>query len=178
MPSKQRAGLQQKPKKQVLGARSSSAMNAGRKHSRSRQPDTKFDLTFKNPQQSFQDTNQNESIDKTISLNISRTSTASRFESTGGKSSAEILSGIDVDFELARAILIQAVNQFGTSMTYKHLDRIIQLSEHSANVNRHTRTYLKSLLINFERCGGDLNKALEMEYIKQRILVTASNHYR
>ena len=53
VPSKQRAGAQQKPKKQVLGVRSSSAMNASGKHIKSRQPDTKFDLTFKNPQQSF-----------------------------------------------------------------------------------------------------------------------------
>ena len=96
-------------------------MNAGGKHSKSRQPDTKFDLTFKNPQQSFHGTNQNESIDKSISLNISRTTIASvpRFES------AE-------DFELARVILIQAINQPGANMTYKNLDRIIQQSEYAA----------------------------------------------
>ena len=83
-----------------------------------------------------------------------------------------------VDFELARTILLQAINQFGTNLTYKNLDRIIHSSELQPQTNKHTRACLKSMLINLERHNGDLDQTLQIEQIKHRILQTAKTHYR
>ena len=73
---------------------------------------------------------------------------------------------------------MQAINEYGSSLTYKNLDQIIRQSEHANSVDRPTRSYLKSLLVNFERAGGDLSQALEIELVKQKCLASAANHRR
>ena len=42
------------------------------------------------------------------------------------------MSVLSLEFELARVILIQAINQPGANMSYKNLDKIIQQSQYAA----------------------------------------------
>ena len=92
-----------------------------------------------------------------------------------------------LDFELAREILSEAIKQFGSNLGVHSIDLIIR-SQHKKKlsdsgskqqvIDNDTKAYLRSLLLNFERTGGDLHRALDMELVKQRCLWLAYNHYR
>ena len=89
-----------------------------------------------------------------------------------------------VDFELARVILSEAIKTFGTNLGVASLDLILRSQQKkkpkvdSSTIDKATKSYLRSLLMNFEKTGGDLHQALDMELVRQRCLAMATNHYQ
>ena len=109
---------------------------------------------------------------------------------------------------MAREILVEAIKQFGSDLGVSSLDFILRQynkqaymsSSHQSSidpnnrnphvenmeksnkkrgqVDKATKQYLRSLLMNYERTGGDLHQALDMELIKQRCLALAQIHYQ
>ena len=54
---------------------------------------------------------------------------------------------------------------------------MIKRSEHSTQVDKEGRKYLKSILVNFERNGGDAVKAVKLELVKFECTQLAREHF-
>ena len=63
-------------------------------------------------------------------------------------------------------------------MTHRQVDSIIKRSDRAAEVDKMTRKVLKSLLLLFEKNGGDAAKAIQKETIRQQCNLVALEHYR
>ena len=65
------------------------------------------------------------------------------------------LNLIFLGFDLARRIFEKAATKYGSKLSHRQVDSIIRKSEFGNQVDKLTRKFLKALLINFERNGGD-----------------------
>lgn len=68
--------------------------------------------------------------------------------------------------ELATVIFEKAAKRYGAKLTHNKVDSVIRRSEFAGHVDKGTRKYLKSIIINFERNGGDAIQAIKLEMVK------------
>lgn len=68
--------------------------------------------------------------------------------------------------ELATVIFEKAANKYGAKLTNNKVDSVIRRSEFAGHVDKVARKYLKSIIINFERNGGDAIQAIKLEMVK------------
>ena len=57
--------------------------------------------------------------------------------------------------ELAIIIFEKAAKKYGVKLTHNKVDSVIRRSEFATHVDKLARKYLKSIILNFERNGGD-----------------------
>lgn len=69
--------------------------------------------------------------------------------------------------DLATKIFKKAAKKYGARLSHRQVDSVIRKSEFSAQVDRVTRKYLKSILLTYERNGNDAIKAVKLEVVKQ-----------
>ena len=80
--------------------------------------------------------------------------------------------------DLAQNIFRKAVKKYGLNIQQKQVDSIIKRSEYGSQVDKDARKLIKSLILNFIHNGGDAEKAIQLEFVKQECNKLAREHYR